>query len=86
MVSAISSVPQIQPEAPAAAPAQKPAQSEPSPASIDSVQLSKTAQAALALLQETRETSTQTAQEAGKGDLQAQRLLAKQAAEKLLTT
>ncbi len=43
----------------------------------DAVQLSSTAQAAL---QEASETSAQTAKEAGGGDVQAQRLLAKQSA------
>jgi hypothetical protein len=36
----------------------------------------------LAALQEARETSAQTAKEAGSGDMQAQRLLARQAAAK----
>jgi TRAP-type mannitol/chloroaromatic compound transport system substrate-binding protein len=48
----------------------------------DTVQLSSSAQAALAVLKEAAETAAQTAQEAGKGDLQAQRLLAKEAAAK----
>ena len=54
----------------------------PSAASGDSVQLSKAAQASLAVVQEASETSTQTIKEAGQGDLQAQRLLSKEAAEK----
>jgi hypothetical protein len=49
------------------------------PPPIDTVQISTAAQSAL---QESRETSTQTAQEASRGDHQAARLLAKQAAEK----
>jgi hypothetical protein len=48
----------------------------------DSVQLSKAAQATLATLQETTETNAQTVKEAAHGDLQAKRLLAKEAAEK----
>jgi hypothetical protein len=48
--------------------------------------LSKAAQAALATLQELTETPTQTANEASHGDLQAQRLLAKEAAAKSVTT
>ena len=48
----------------------------------DSVSFSAVAQAAAANLQEARETSAQTAKEAGGGDLQAQRLLAKEAAAK----
>ncbi len=48
----------------------------------DTVQLSSTAQAALATLKEAAETPAQTAQEAGKGDVQAQHLLAKEKADK----
>ena len=48
----------------------------------DTVQLSSSALAALAVLKEAAETPTQTAQEAGKGDVQAQHLLAKETAEK----
>ena len=66
--------------------AQAPTQPEPHlSVNTDSVQLSRTAQATLAALQETRETSFQTANEAGHGDLQAQRLLAKEAAAKSVT-
>ena len=50
--------------------------------STDSIQLSKTAQAMLAALQEARETPFQTAKEASHGDLQARRLLANEAAAK----
>jgi hypothetical protein len=56
-----------------------PAETQPA-AGKDSVQLSKAAQAAAAVLQEVRETPSQTLQEAGKGDLQARRLLAREAA------
>jgi len=49
----------------------------------DAVKLSSTAQAIAAVLQETRETSAQTAKEAQGGDLQAGRLLAREAAAKL---
>jgi hypothetical protein len=61
------------------------AKSQPAPASStpDTVQLSNAAQAALAALQETKETPAQTAREASGGDRQAQRLLAKQAAAKV---
>lgn len=66
-----------------AAPAtQKAAQPQPAakaPAPKDTVQISVAAQSALA---ESRETSTQTAQEASRGDRQAARLLAKEAAAK----
>jgi hypothetical protein len=62
---------------------QKPTQSKPQSAtSTDSVQLSQAAQAMLAALQEASETPAQTAQEASLGDLQAKRLLAKEAAAK----
>jgi hypothetical protein len=84
MVSAISNATPAQPVAqPTRTSTQKPAQSEPQSAtSTDSVQLSKVAQAMVAALQEATETSVQTAQEARHGDLQAQRLLAKDAAAK----
>jgi hypothetical protein len=82
MISAISNAAPAQPAAqPAATPTQKPTKSAPQSAPTDNVQLSTTAQASLAALQEIRETSAQTAQEAGKGDHQAQRLLAKEAAK-----
>jgi hypothetical protein len=45
----------------------------------DGITLSSTAKAYAAALQESRETPTQTAQEAQKGDLQARRLLAREA-------
>jgi hypothetical protein len=56
---------------------QKPTQSQPSPAPADTVQISNAAKAAL---QEATETRAQTAQEAGKGDIQAQRLLIRETA------
>jgi hypothetical protein len=49
-------------------------------ASLDTVQLSSAAQALLAAMKEASETPAQTATEAGSGDRQAQRLLAKEAA------
>ncbi len=58
----------------AKAPEQAP-ESRQQPVPSDSVQLSSAAQAAL---QEAAETPVQTAREAGKGDLQAKRLLAKE--------
>jgi hypothetical protein len=84
MISAISNVTQAQPvDQSATTSAKKPTQPAPkSSASADSVQLSQAAQAMLAALQEARETPAQTATEAGNGDLQAQRLLAKEAAAK----
>jgi hypothetical protein len=54
-------------------------QTQPS-ASTDSVHLSLAAQAMMAAVQEARETPAQTTQEASHGDLQARRLLAKEAA------
>ena len=64
-----------------AAPAQKSAQSQtPSNSTpTDTVQISSAARAAI---QEATETQTQTTREAQNGDLQAQRLLAKEAAAK----
>jgi hypothetical protein len=84
MVGPISSAIQAQPVAQSTGTSpKKPAEAAPkSPAPSDTVQLSQAAQATLAALQEARETPAQTAQEAGSGDLQAQRLLAKEAAAK----
>lgn len=84
MINPVSNVTHAQPVAPSTKQStQKPAQEVPKPASgSDSVKLSSTAQALAAALQESRETSTQTSQEAGKGDLQARRLLAREAASK----
>jgi hypothetical protein len=82
MVSAISSATQTQPVARSTETStQKPTRPQPkAAAATDSVQLSAAAQAALAALLEATETPAQTAQEAGQGDLQAQRLLAKESA------
>ena len=87
MISAISNATQTQPVAqPRAAAPRKPTPSEkPSAAPTDTVQLSKAAQARVAALQEARETAAQTAQEAGRGDIQAKRLLAKEATAKPVT-
>jgi len=65
----------IQPAAARQSAAAAPAQPA---AATDTVQLS----AAKALVQETLETPTQTAREARSGDLQAKRLLAREAADK----
>jgi len=66
--------------------AQKPAPSKPQSApGGDSVQLSQATQAAVAALKEIQETAAQTANEAGHGDHQAQRLLAKETAAKSVT-
>jgi hypothetical protein len=59
---------------------QQPAQSKsPAAGTADTVHLSSAAQS---LLQEAAETPAQTAQEAASGDIQAKRLVAKEAAEK----
>src|ERR1700738_4787177 len=86
MVNAISNVTQTPPVAqPTRTSTQKPAQSEPQPATrADSVQLSKAAQALVAAQQEATEAPAQTAKEGGSGDLQAQRLLAKEASAKAI--
>ena len=84
MVSTVSNATQTQAVAQSTGiSTQKPTLSGPQSAiSTDSVQLSKTAQAMLAALQEARETPVQTAKEASHGDLQARRLLANEAAAK----
>ncbi len=74
---------QAQPAAKAAAPSPKPAPSQApstSPTVTDTVQISNAARA----LQEAIETPAQTAKEASRGDHQAQRLLAKEAAAEKL--
>ena len=81
MVQAISTATPTQAVAPPTKTATAKAQPQPQAAtSTDSVKLSQAGQAALANLQEIRETNFQTAQEAGKGDSQARRLLSKEAA------
>ena len=87
MINSISNVTQAEPVAQTqGTSAQTPTQPEPHlGVNPDSVQLSRAAQTTLAALKETRETTFQTANEAGHGDLQAQRLLAKEAAEKSVT-
>ncbi len=87
MISSVSSATQTQPVATTTSTsAQKAPQkaSQPSSSSGDTVQISQAAQTMLAAMKEATETSAQTSKEAGQGDLQAQRLLAKeQAAAKL---
>jgi hypothetical protein len=82
MVSPASNVTQTQPAAQSTGPSiKKPAQPEHQSApSTDSVQLSPLAQSLATARQEAVETSFQTSTEASRGDLQAQRLLAKEAA------
>jgi hypothetical protein len=83
MISAVTTALPIQPTTTDAAQAkptaQKPAQSQAANTPADTVQISNAAQVAL---KETLETSAQTAKEAAGGDHQAQRLLAKEAAQK----
>jgi len=64
---------------PQATAAKQPVQTKPQPASTDTVQISVAAQA----LKEAIENPVQTAREAARGDLQAKRLLAREAADKV---
>lgn len=79
MSDSVGSVTQIQATERVAEARAKAPESRPQPVPIDEVQLSSAAQAAL---RETVETPAQTAKEAGSGDMQAKRLLAKQEAAK----
>lgn len=79
MSDPVGSVTQTQAVAQAADLRAKAPEPRPQPLPTDTVQLSDAAQAAL---RETVETPAQTAKEAATGDLQAKRLLAKQAAAK----
>jgi hypothetical protein len=87
MINPISSAPPVQHVADSTKVNYKPPQSPTAPLSPghDSFKLSSIAQAYAATLQEARETPTQTAQEAQKGDLQARHLLARQATVKPAT-
>jgi hypothetical protein len=87
MINPMTNVTQAQPVAhPTTTSTKKPNQSRPeSVAGKDSVKLSKAAQAVAAALQEATETPAQTAKEAGTGDLQARRVLAREAAVKSAT-
>jgi hypothetical protein len=77
MINPVSSAVPAQAAVQPKAVSQQPAQSKPQPAS-DTVQISNAAKQAL---QEAIETSVQTAKEAAGGDMQARRLLAREAAE-----
>ena len=79
MVSNVSSAAQVQHTVQSKPADTKSAQAKPQSSAGDTVQISN---AAKALLQEATETPAQTAKEANGGDRQAQRLLAKEAAEK----
>ncbi len=80
MISSVSSVSAAQPATQAAAP--QPPSPAPAAHSIaaDTVQISN---AAKVLLQESLETPAQTAKEASAGDIQALKLIARHAAQKL---
>lgn len=78
MINPVSNATQAHSGIQPAAARQSAAPAQPQPAATDTVQLSS----ARALLQETLETPTQTAREARSGDLQATRLLAREAAAK----
>jgi hypothetical protein len=82
MISSINSVTPVHAAAPTT-PVQ-PAPSKPTvqPSAVDTVLISS---AAKALSQENLESSAQTAHEAGAGDVQAQRLLARHAAARVST-
>ena len=79
MSDSVGSVTQIQATEQVAEARAKAPESRPQPVPIDKVQLSSAAQAAL---REAVETPAQTAKEAGSGDMQARRMLAKQEASK----
>jgi hypothetical protein len=74
-----ASTTQTEPTAKSATSGQKSTQTQPLSTTKDTVHVSSAAQAAL---QEALETQAQTVKEAGSGDQQAQRLLAKEAAAK----
>ena len=79
MIKPVANAIQAQPPVSSAPLKQQPTQPKPQPVAADTVNISN---AALAAFQEATETSVQTAKEAAKGDRQAQRLLAKEAAAK----
>jgi|ERR1017187_3947043 hypothetical protein len=82
MLSAITNVAHSQTDSSAQKQPQPKSQSTTTSSSTDTVQLSSAAQAALAAVKEAQETPAQTAKEAGGGDPQARRLLAREAAAK----
>jgi hypothetical protein len=79
MVTPISNTTPAQPLTPAQASSHQSDTSKTKPATADTVHLSSAAQS---LLQEATESAAQTAKEAGAGDIQAQKLLAKETAER----
>jgi hypothetical protein len=80
-MSAITGVTQTPPVVQDAPVYQKPAESKPQPSILGTVQISTSART---VMQEATETAAQTAQEATKGDRQAQRLLDKRVAQESL--
>ena len=86
MANAVTNVAQSQTVSPTDSSVQKhpqpKSQASTTSSSMDTVQLSAAAQAALAAVKETQETPSQTAKEASGGDRQARRLLAREAAAK----
>jgi hypothetical protein len=78
--AAVSTQPAVQPKAATQQPASQSASAKVQPAPVDTVQISAAAQA----LKEATENPAQTAREAAGGDIQAKRLLAKEAADKAL--
>ena len=80
MISPVSSVTQAQNVIQTASVSKKSVQPTPQPVATDAVRISSAAQA----MQETNETPAQTVQEAGKGDHSAQRLLAREVAERAI--
>jgi hypothetical protein len=79
MISSIHSLAPVQPAAQTPAAQPTPSKATAQPSTVDTVQISS---AAKALSQENLETSAQTAHEAGTGDVQAQRLVARHAASR----
>jgi len=78
--AAVSTQSAVQPKAATKQPASQSASAKVQPAPVDTVQISAAAQA----LKEAIENPAQTAREAAGGDIQAKRLLAKEAADKAL--
>ena len=78
-ISDVTNTNQTQPTTQSTPVNQNPPQSKPQPTPTDTVQLSSSAKA---LMAEANETAAQTAQEASRGDMQAQRLLLQRAEEK----
>jgi hypothetical protein len=76
IISEVTNAPQNPPAAQSKPVNQEPRQPKPQPTNADSVMLSTSAKAMLA---EANETAAQTTREASRGDMQAQRLIARKA-------